>query len=45
MAMVNRWDEVVNYHTDPLKVDTDGDGLSDGDDISYIIPTPLKWDT
>lgn len=31
--------------TDPLKWDTDGDGLSDGDEVHVYGTDPLKWDT
>jgi OOP family OmpA-OmpF porin len=33
------------YHTDPLNRDTDGDGLSDGDEIHRYKTDPLKVDT
>jgi len=33
------------YGTDPLKWDTDGDGLSDWDEIFVHGTDPLKWDT
>jgi outer membrane protein OmpA-like peptidoglycan-associated protein len=36
---------VLKYHTDPLKVDTDGDGLSDGDEVLNYKTDPLKADT
>jgi outer membrane protein OmpA-like peptidoglycan-associated protein len=38
-------DEVIKYHTDPLKMDTDGDGLSDGDEVLKYHTDPLKVDT
>jgi outer membrane protein OmpA-like peptidoglycan-associated protein len=38
-------DEVLKYHTNPLKPDTDGDGLSDYDEIFKYKTDPLKVDT
>jgi outer membrane protein OmpA-like peptidoglycan-associated protein len=38
-------DEVLKDHTDPLKVDTDGDGLSDGEEVLKYHSDPLKMDT
>lgn len=38
-------DEVLKYHTDPLKADTDGDGLSDGAEVMTHHTDPLKMDT
>jgi len=35
----------LKYHTDPLKVDTDGDGLSDWDEVKTYNTDPLKTDT
>jgi outer membrane protein OmpA-like peptidoglycan-associated protein len=35
----------MTYHTDPLKADTDGDGLSDGDEVKIYHTDPLKMDT
>ncbi len=35
----------LKYKTDPLKVDTDGDGLSDGDEVLKYKTDPLKADT
>jgi len=32
-------DEVHKYHTDPLKRDTDGGGVSDGHEFSKTTPT------
>ncbi len=36
---------MLKYHTDPLKFDTDGDGLSDGDEVLKYHTDPLKMDT
>ena len=38
------YEEVMNYHTDPLKVDTDGDGVTDGTEIA-IGSNPLVAET
>jgi outer membrane protein OmpA-like peptidoglycan-associated protein len=35
----------LKYHTDPLKVDTDGDGLSDWDEVKTYNTDPTKPDT
>ena len=35
----------MTYKTDPLKADTDGDGLSDGDEVLKYKTDPLKADT
>lgn len=37
--------EECKYGTDPLETDTDGDGLSDGDEVSKYHTDPLKYDT
>jgi outer membrane protein OmpA-like peptidoglycan-associated protein len=36
---------VTKYKTDALKADTDGDGLSDGDEVNTRKTDPLKADT
>ncbi len=33
------------YHTNPLRADTDGDGLSDGDEVLKYHTDPTKFDT
>jgi outer membrane protein OmpA-like peptidoglycan-associated protein len=35
----------MKYKTDPLKADTDGDGLNDGDEVMKHHTDPLKADT
>jgi outer membrane protein OmpA-like peptidoglycan-associated protein len=35
----------VKHATDPLKADTDGDGLTDGDEVLKYTTNPLKVDT
>ena len=35
----------MQYKTDPLKADTDGDGLSDGEEVLQYKTDPLKADT
>jgi OmpA-OmpF porin, OOP family len=35
----------MKYKTDPLKLDTDGDGLNDGDEVMKHKTDPLKADT
>jgi uncharacterized protein (TIGR03790 family) len=38
--------EIANtYGTDPLKADTDGDGLLDGEEVNVYHTAPLKYDT
>jgi hypothetical protein len=37
-------DEIV-YSTDPLVVDTDGDGLGDGDEVNIHLTDPVLFDT
>ncbi len=38
-------DEVLKYKTNPIKVDSDGDGLNDGDEVLRYKTDPLKVDT
>jgi outer membrane protein OmpA-like peptidoglycan-associated protein len=42
---LNDGDEVLKHKTDPLKADTDGDGLNDGDEVQKHKTDPLKADT
>ena len=35
----------MNYKSDPLKTDTDGDGLSDGAEVNQYKTDPAKADT
>jgi hypothetical protein len=37
--------EEYQYGTDPQNPDTDGDGLSDGDEVHVYHTNPLLWDT
>jgi hypothetical protein len=37
--------EELEYHTDPRNSDTDGDGLSDGDEVNTYHTDPLRQDT
>ncbi|MBQ7216115.1 MAG: VWA domain-containing protein [Synergistaceae bacterium] len=41
---LNDYDEAMTYHTDPLKPDTDGDGVDDATEIA-IGSDPLKAET
>jgi serine/threonine protein kinase len=41
---IDDYEEVYNYQTDPLKSDTDGDSLTDGEEVSHGL-NPLAGDT
>lgn len=39
------YDEVMKYHTSPIRQDTDADGLPDGDELTRYQTDPTKYDT